>query len=86
MFFYGGVMQNSQHINIVDRCKVEINGVASIRSFDEDSVMLDTSLGKIAVEGVELKIENFEKAKSEILITGKIIGVFYLEKREKKRG
>ena len=79
-------MQNSQHINIVDRCKVEINGVASIRSFDEDSVMLDTSLGKIAVEGVELKIENFEKAKSEILITGKIIGVFYLEKQEKKRG
>ena len=79
-------MQSTQRITVTDRKSVEIDGVSSVREFDENGVLLETPLGKISVEGRELKIENFEKATGKILITGSIIGVFYLEKSEKKKG
>lgn len=79
-------MQGGQNIIISDKKKVEINEVTSVRSFDEDGVLLETSHGRISVEGADLRIENFEKLTSKILITGNIYGVFYVEKREKKRG
>ena len=79
-------MPNTQKIHITDKNRVEINSVSSVRSFDEDGVIIDTSLGLISVEGSELRIENFEKATSEILITGNVFGVLYLDKKEKKRG
>ena len=79
-------MQGNQRITVSDRKSVEVDNVSSVRAFDEDGVLLETPLGKISVEGRELKIENFEKVSGKILITGNIIGVFYLEKAEKKKG
>ena len=79
-------MQGNQRISVIDRKSVEIDNVSSVRAFDEDGVLLETPLGKISVEGKELKIENFEKSSAKILISGNIIGVFYLEKAEKKKG
>ena len=79
-------MQSSQRITVTDRKSVEIDAVTSVRAFDEDGVLLETPLGKISVEGRDMKIENFEKASGKILITGNVIGVFYLEKADKKKG
>ena len=44
------------------------------------------ALSRIFSRNQETHIENFEKATGKILITGSIIGVFYLEKSEKKKG
>ena len=79
-------MQNNHHITVTDKTKVEIEGATAVISFDEDGVLIDSSVGKISVEGRELRIENFEKITGRILITGNVIGVFYIEKTEKKKG
>ena len=79
-------MQNNHHITVTDKTKVEIEGATAVISFDEDGVLIDSSVGKISVEGRELRIENFEKVTGRILITGNVIGVFYIEKAEKKKG
>lgn len=79
-------MESKQQIVITNKNKVEIDAVTSVRSFDEDGVLLDTSIGQISIEGKDLKIENFEKTSTKILISGNINGVYYLEKRDKKRG
>ena len=79
-------MQNAHKILIFDRKRVEIDSVTAVNSFDEDGILLESSLGKISVEGSDLKIENFEKATATILISGNIVSVFYLEKGEKKKG
>ncbi len=79
-------MQQNQKILITDKSSVLINSVTSVKSFDEYGVVLSSEFGMLAVEGSNLQIENFEKATSEILITGNILGVYYLEKRDKKRG
>lgn len=78
-------MQGKQQIIISDKDRIEVDSVSSVKYFDETGVLLETLLGKVSVEGSGLKIENFEKASSKILITGNISGVFYLEKREKKK-
>ena len=79
-------MEAKQQIVITDKNKVEIDAVTSVRSFDEDGVLIDTAIGQISIEGRDLRIENFEKSSTKILISGNIIGVCYLEKRDKKRG
>ena len=79
-------MQSTHKILISDRNRVEIDSVTAVNSFDEEGVLLESALGKISVEGSDLRIENFEKATSTILITGNISSVFYVEKTEKKKG
>ena len=61
-FFMEVFMESKQQIVISDKNKVEIDMVSYVRAFDEDGVLLDTVLGRILVEGKDLKIENFEKA------------------------
>lgn len=79
-------MSNEQQIIISDKKRVEINEVSSVKSFDEGSVVIESSLGRIVIEGNNMQIENLEKSSSKILVTGSISGVFYLEKRDKKKG
>lgn len=79
-------MQGNHQVVITDKNRLEMDSVISVRAFDEDGVLLETSVGNISVEGKDLKIENFEKASSRILITGTITCVVYLEKRMKKKG
>ena len=85
-FILEAFMQSKQQIVISDKNKLEIDSVLSVKFFDDDGVLIETSLGDISVEGKNLKIENFEKSTSKILITGHIVGVCYLEKRDKKKG
>ena len=79
-------MQTNHQVVITDKNRLEMDSVICVRAFDEESVLLETSLGNIAVEGKDLKIENFEKSSAKILITGSINCVMYLEKRMKKKG
>lgn len=85
-YFLEVLMEVKQQIVITDKNKLEIDAVTSVRSFDEDGVLIDTSIGQISIEGKDLRIENFEKSSTKILIVGNIVGVYYLEKRDKKRG
>ena len=79
-------MQSNQQIVISNKNNVRIDSVNTVKSFDEEAVLIETDFGNIAVEGAELRIESLDKSKSEILITGKITGAYYIEKREKKKG
>ena len=79
-------MQGKQQIIISDRKTVEIDQVSSVLSFDEEGVLIEGMLGKISVEGNDLKIENFEKATGKIMITGNILCAVYLKNAEKKKG
>lgn len=78
--------ENKHQVSVFNRNSVEINCVISVNSLDEESVILETEKDSLAVEGMNLKIENFEKSTGRILIIGDIRGVYYLEKRIKRKG
>ena len=60
-------------------------GIVDIRAFDESSVILNTTYGKICVEGNNMKIESLTKEDGRIVISGDISGVFCQEQGESKR-
>ena len=67
---------------IKDKKALTLDGVKHVLSFEEDEVTLDTELGRVIVEGQDLKIESLSK-EGEILIVGKIDGAFYSSREEK---
>ena len=76
----------NQEIIIKNRSEVQIDEVNNVRALDENTVVLDTRMGKIVIEGDGLKIESLEKGVGRILISGKVSGVFYSDFKEKKKG
>ena len=69
-------MHSNQQVTINDKNRIEVDAVISVRALDADGVLLETSFGDIPIEGSDLKMENFEKSSSKILITGNISGVY----------
>jgi hypothetical protein len=54
--------------------------------FDSDYVLLESSLGRITVEGDELAIESLLKDSGEVLIIGRISGLFYSQDGSGRKG
>ena len=65
---------------------MRLSGVKNVRAFDEDYVTLETDVGKINVEGKELRIESLSKDKGDIEIVGNITGVYYSEDKKASKG
>ncbi len=73
------IKQNS-NIIIENRKKLNISGVKECISFDDETVLLDTSLGTLTVKGEKLHIINFDTKTGEMLIEGKIYALAYTVK------
>ena len=79
-------MEEKQLITIVDGKVITINGVKEILGFDENIVIMNTSNGKLTVEGNELKIDSLEKENGKLIVRGGISGVFSSEAEAAKKG
>ena len=75
-----------QTITIVNGKALSVNGVKDIAGCDENVVYLNTSSGRITVEGNELKIESLEKESGNVIVSGDISGVFRSESVTAKKG
>lgn len=67
------------------RCResVKLDGVKNVEGFDEGYVSLSTELGRVVIEGEDLKIESLTKEDGIIYVTGKINGVYYSDDKPK---
>lgn len=68
---------NNSNIIIEQRKKLTITGVKDCLSFDEDTIILNTSLGKLAIKGIALHILNFDTSSGDFTAEGKINAVVY---------
>lgn len=67
-----------QNVIIEGRKKLNISGVKDVSSFDDETVLLDTTLGKITVKGEDLHIVNFNTETGDLAATGRIHAVVYM--------
>ena len=67
-----------QNVIIEGRKKLNISGVKDVTSFDDETVLLDTDLGKMTVKGEGLHIENYNTQTGDLMATGKIHAVVYM--------
>ena len=71
------IVINSREILICD-------SVTDVAALTEDFVEINTTFGKIDVEGEGLKIKELNEKEGKIVILGKIIGVFFKEEKDGK--
>ena len=66
---------------------VNVEGVTDVISFDDGGVVMETTLGNLAVEGEGLHVKVLDIANGRVEVEGRINGVYYFENTSaKKRG
>ncbi len=74
-----------QLLKMTDRARLELNGVESVAEFDENYVALDTSFGRMYIEGENLRIVDLSEESGKILISGVINEISYQENKSKRK-
>ncbi len=64
---------------LTDRKRLEISGVKDVKSFDEKQVTLITQLGEMSIGGEALQVGKLDIEIGEIILTGTIYSVQYIE-------
>ena len=71
------VIRSNQNIIIEDRKKLTLSGVKDVISFDDETLLLETALGRLTVKGAGLHIVNFDTASGDLFAEGKIYAAVY---------
>ena len=71
------VIRSNQNIIIEDRKKLTLSGVKNVISFDDETLLLETVLGRLTVKGAGLHIVNFDTASGDLFAEGKIYAAVY---------
>ncbi len=74
------------NITIHDRAALMMTAVSEVLSFDADFVTVMTPLGKVEIEGRELKITSMSSESGDLTVVGQIDGVYYSAKTGAKKG
>ena len=71
------VIRSNQNIIIEDRKKLTLSGVKDVISFDDETLLLETVLGRLTVKGAGLHIVNFDTARGDLFAAGKIYAAVF---------
>ena len=67
----------SHNVIVENRGKFTLTGVNEVLSFDENTILLDTALGKLTLRGENLKLGQFDTGKGDISGSGEIYALVY---------
>lgn len=67
-----------QNVIIENRKSLNISGVKDVSNFDDETILLETSLGKMTIKGEGLRIECFNSSNGDLTATGKVHAVVYM--------
>lgn len=73
-------------IKLNERKMLEMSGIDDVVSFDENCITLKTPLGTLTVDGQEMHIQSMDVERGELSVSGRILGLYYVEKAAKKGG
>ncbi len=73
------------HEIVLDNRKIlSVSGVEECLSFDEETILLKTKLGRLTIKGEKLHIQNYNTQTGELTADGKIIALGYSNEDFKK--
>lgn len=72
-------------VSVVGRERITVTGVSEVLSFDESSVVMDTSAGSLTLDGDELNITKLDLENATVLLRGRLLGMYYIEPRGKRK-
>lgn len=71
------VLNKNHSIITENRKKITLSGINQVLSFDDETIMLDTCCGKLAIKGMGLHIVNFNVESGDLSAEGKINALIY---------
>ncbi len=74
----------NQVLSLLDRSKLSVGLVENVESFSDSEIVLKTALGGLYVSGKGLKLEDLSIENGEIVLTGKIDKMDYMDIKEKR--
>ena len=76
-------LQLPHKLTLIDRNALKISGVTGVVGFDEQTVLLHTTMGDLTVRGQELTLENLSIEGGEVMVKGTVHGLFYTQSTQK---
>lgn len=69
-------------LQLNERESLTMTGVAEVVSFDENTVVLQTSLGLLVIQGQQLQLKNLTLEGGQVAVEGNIRALSYEEPRQ----
>ena len=69
-------------LQLSERKTLSMTGVTEVVSFDENTVVLQTSLGLLIVQGQQLSLQNLSLEGGQVAVDGSISALSYEEPRQ----
>lgn len=69
-------------VNIENRESVTLCGIDEVLSYDEATVVMQSVLGQLTVEGEELNIIKLNLDAGEVSINGRLSALYYMEQQK----
>ncbi len=69
-------------LQLNERKSLTMTGVAEVVSFDENTVVLQTSLGLLVIQGQQLQLKNLTLEGGQVAVEGSIRALSYEEPRQ----
>ena len=66
---------------LTDRNKLTVYGVAEVVSFEENAVVLRTSLGTLVVHGQNMQLKTLSPEGGQVMVEGTVTALVYEEPR-----
>lgn len=77
------IAEKNQVLTLENRSKFKVGLVENVESFSEDEIILKTALGGLYISGKGLKLEDLSIEDGDIILTGKIDKMDFVDIKEK---
>jgi len=74
----------NQKLVLEDRSRFSVGLVENVENFTEEEILLKTAFGGLLVSGKKLKMEDLSIENGNILLTGRVDRIEFLEIKEKR--
>ena len=78
--------QRLHSLTLCGRKNLTLTGIEDVISFDENGLLLLTGEGTLTVDGSEIHIVTLCVESGELVVEGRICGLYYVDKVAKKTG
>jgi len=76
-------LKNQKHTIVLDeRQKLNVTGVLDVLNFDEEIIVMETTMGMLSIEGEDLHISKLDLVLGELNVDGEIGTVAYNDKEQ----
>lgn len=68
-------------LQLKERQQLTVTGVTEVASFDENTVVIQTTLGTLIIQGQQLQLKNLSQEGGQVAVEGSVSALIYEEAR-----